>query len=290
MGTGRGSGDKARRCRGRAAGHRLAAARGRRHQRRDGHPPQHHGRAGAHARRDERGRAASSSPRRRIPTPTSSSARSSTPHAGDEVRITVIATGFQTRESVQPGNGHLMGRSMQGARGGRENQMALPMQPTQYAVFAAQHAPQPHMRRSRSTSSSRFRRRAGSAGGRAAVGAAGWLHADARGYAVAPGRAEDRRRRGRARRALRERRADAGHAHESAADGARRRGIATASEWTPAERLNGPAARLGAGGVASVSRRAACRPRCRVAPGRRAGRRGVGVRQADVPAPRHLRA
>jgi cell division protein FtsZ len=47
------------------------------------------------------------------------------PHAGDEVRITVIATGFQTRDSVQPGP--TMGRSMVGARG-RADQMALPMQ------------------------------------------------------------------------------------------------------------------------------------------------------------------
>ena len=65
------------------------------------------------------------------------------PHAGDEVRITVIATGFQTRDSVQPGPGahHLGGRGMTGARG-RENQMALPMQPTQYVVQSPQYAPQ----------------------------------------------------------------------------------------------------------------------------------------------------
>ncbi|HVX94039.1 MAG TPA: cell division protein FtsZ [Polyangia bacterium] len=47
------------------------------------------------------------------------------PHAGDEVRITVIATGFQSRDAVQPGP--TMGRSMVGARG-RADQMALPMQ------------------------------------------------------------------------------------------------------------------------------------------------------------------
>ncbi len=68
-------------------------------------------------------------------------------HAGDEVRITVIATGFQTRESVQPGSGAglgnmgQMGRGLHGGRG-RENQMALPMQPTQYAQ-QPQYAPQP---------------------------------------------------------------------------------------------------------------------------------------------------
>jgi cell division protein FtsZ len=53
-------------------------------------------------------------------------------HAGDEVRITVIATGFQTRDAAQMGP--TMGRSMVGARGGmRADQMALPMQPTMYA-------------------------------------------------------------------------------------------------------------------------------------------------------------
>ena len=70
------------------------------------------------------------------------------PHAGDEVRITVIATGFQTRDSVQPGSGqHAMGRSMVGARGGRENQMALPMQPTAYAQAPAYAQPQSPTRR-----------------------------------------------------------------------------------------------------------------------------------------------
>src|SRR5205085_7341792 len=39
------------------------------------------------------------------------------PHAGDEVRITVIATGFQTRDAQQVGGGMPMGRSMVGARG-----------------------------------------------------------------------------------------------------------------------------------------------------------------------------
>ncbi|HVU53281.1 MAG TPA: hypothetical protein VHL80_21500, partial [Polyangia bacterium] len=58
------------------------------------------------------------------------------PHAGDEVRITVIATGFQTRESVQPGPTAGLGRSMVGARG-RDNQMALPMQATAYAQAPA---------------------------------------------------------------------------------------------------------------------------------------------------------
>jgi cell division protein FtsZ len=53
------------------------------------------------------------------------------PHAGDEVRITVIATGFQTRDAVQPGP--TMGRSMVGARG-RADQMALPMQATAASV------------------------------------------------------------------------------------------------------------------------------------------------------------
>jgi cell division protein FtsZ len=57
------------------------------------------------------------------------------PHAGDEVRITVIATGFQTRDAVQPGP--TMGRSMVGARGRadhRADQMALPMQATHVAA------------------------------------------------------------------------------------------------------------------------------------------------------------
>jgi cell division protein FtsZ len=64
------------------------------------------------------------------------------PHAGDEVRITVIATGFQTRESVQPGPTAGMGRSMVGARG-RDNQMALPMQRTELAQAPAYAAPPP---------------------------------------------------------------------------------------------------------------------------------------------------
>src|SRR5436305_1271077 len=45
-------------------------------------------------------------------------------HAGDEVRITVIATGFQARAQDQPGPS--AGR---GTHRGREGQMALPMQP-----------------------------------------------------------------------------------------------------------------------------------------------------------------
>jgi cell division protein FtsZ len=64
------------------------------------------------------------------------------PHAGDEVRITVIATGFQTRDSVQPGSNAGMGRSMVGARG-RDNQMALPMQRTEYAQAPAYAQPAP---------------------------------------------------------------------------------------------------------------------------------------------------
>jgi cell division protein FtsZ len=53
-------------------------------------------------------------------------------HAGDEVRITVIATGFQTRAQDQPGQ---PGQGPRGAMRGRgENQMALPMQPTMYAT------------------------------------------------------------------------------------------------------------------------------------------------------------
>jgi cell division protein FtsZ len=46
-------------------------------------------------------------------------------HAGDEVRITVIATGFQTRAQDQPSN--IAGGGMRGQRS-REGQMALPMQ------------------------------------------------------------------------------------------------------------------------------------------------------------------
>ncbi len=66
-------------------------------------------------------------------------------HAGDEVRITVIATGFQSRDAVQPGPGAgRMGGG--GVVRGRENQMALPMQPTMYAqaqapVYAQAQAP-----------------------------------------------------------------------------------------------------------------------------------------------------
>src|SRR4030095_16578778 len=56
------------------------------------------------------------------------------PHAGDEVRITVIATGFQSRDSVQPGPS--AGRSG-GHHRGRADQMALPMQPTAYAQAPA---------------------------------------------------------------------------------------------------------------------------------------------------------
>ncbi len=59
-------------------------------------------------------------------------------HAGDQVRITVIATGFQSHVQDQPLPSH--GRPV--ARG-RENQMALPMQPTQAAVPAMPTAPWP---------------------------------------------------------------------------------------------------------------------------------------------------
>jgi cell division protein FtsZ len=57
-------------------------------------------------------------------------------HAGDEVRITVIATGFQTRTQDQPGPSGPRGA----VRGRGENQMALPMQPTMYATAAAMGA------------------------------------------------------------------------------------------------------------------------------------------------------
>jgi hypothetical protein len=60
------------------------------------------------------------------------------PHAGDEVRITVIATGFQARDSVQPGHGS--GRSSSSGGMTRRDQMALPMQPT--AFYAQSQVPQ----------------------------------------------------------------------------------------------------------------------------------------------------
>jgi cell division protein FtsZ len=62
------------------------------------------------------------------------------PHAGDEVRITVIATGFQARDSVQPGPG--AGRSNGGHGMSRRDQMALPMQATQYVPQQPQYVPQ----------------------------------------------------------------------------------------------------------------------------------------------------
>jgi cell division protein FtsZ len=54
------------------------------------------------------------------------------PHAGDEVRITVIATGFQPREAAQIGSGHGASRSGGGGMS-RRDQMALPMQSPSYA-------------------------------------------------------------------------------------------------------------------------------------------------------------
>src|SRR4051794_19695051 len=70
------------------------------------------------------------------------------PHAGDEVRITVIATGFQTRDSVQPGP--TTGRHHGGNTGRGRDQMALPMQatafsqvPQQYVQAPQQYAQQP---------------------------------------------------------------------------------------------------------------------------------------------------
>jgi cell division protein FtsZ len=148
------------------------------------------------------------------------------PHAGDEVRITVIATGFQTRDSVQPGPGAHMGRMGGGGARGRADQMALPMQPTMYAqapgpiasyVTAAppaQHAP-PWAQQ-------------GQPGG----------NGSARGYAVAPGRQFD----GAGEPGVDELyenveqlpTAPVSASQQPTAPGGF--GIATAAEWTPAER------------------------------------------------------
>src|SRR6516225_7434293 len=64
-------------------------------------------------------------------------------HAGDEVRITVIATGFQTRAQEQPST-----PGSRGAARGREGQMALPMSAAAAAaagvpVARGGHAPAP---------------------------------------------------------------------------------------------------------------------------------------------------
>ncbi|HVZ75612.1 MAG TPA: cell division protein FtsZ [Polyangia bacterium] len=55
-------------------------------------------------------------------------------HAGDEVRITVIATGFQSRETAQVGVPNGAGR---GNPRMRADQMALPMQPTAFSQVPA---------------------------------------------------------------------------------------------------------------------------------------------------------
>jgi cell division protein FtsZ len=59
---------------------------------------------------------------------------------GDEVRITVIATGFQTRETAAA-HTPVSAPSRPVRRG--ENQMALPMQPVSYGSLPAARAPQP---------------------------------------------------------------------------------------------------------------------------------------------------
>ena len=135
-------------------------------------------------------------------------------HAGDEVRITVIATGFQTRESVQPGP--TMGRSMVGARGGRENQMALPMQPTMYAQAPAYaQAPQ------------------------AAAPVPPWAQPTSvapRGYAVAPGRQFEGASEGVEEFYENVEQTPAGPMPTNQPTTPGGFGIATAAEWTPAER------------------------------------------------------
>jgi len=111
-------------------------------------------------------------------------------HAGDEVRITVIATGFQTRESVQPGPGAgRMGGGGHGHGRGRENQMALPMQPTMYATQApqgyGQQAPQGYGQQAPQSSGP-----IANLSSAPAPLVPPWAQGNgaARGYAVAPGR------------------------------------------------------------------------------------------------------
>ena len=67
-------------------------------------------------------------------------------HAGDEVRITVIATGFNQHAQEHPTSGH---RARTRHARGRENQMALPMQASsamaQAPTMMVQQPPQPSM-------------------------------------------------------------------------------------------------------------------------------------------------
>ncbi len=57
-------------------------------------------------------------------------------HAGDQVRITVIATGFNSHAHEQPAPTHSRGAAMPR---GREGQMALPMQQAAHAMTAPAH-------------------------------------------------------------------------------------------------------------------------------------------------------
>ena len=217
-------------------------------------------------------------------------------HAGDEVRITVIATG-QTRESVLPGPGAgRMGGGGHGHGRGRENQMALPMQPTMYATQApqgyGQQAPQCGVRAAGAAAVGADRQPVlGAGAARAAVGAGQRRRARLR---RGPGR---RRRRDRQpRRVLREHGADSGGARfgEPAADGARWLRHRDGRQWTPAERpiIRPPVQGASAGASAAPgnppARRMSSQMSNRPADGAR--RRGIGVRQADLPATRHLRA
>ena len=159
-------------------------------------------------------------------------------NAGDQVRITVIATGFQSHVQEHPtpsaGRGHCRSR---------EGQMALPMQSA-----AAQAATVP------------------------AMATAPWPAATTptnRGGYAAPQRDDQHRR------LLPEHGADPA----AAAAAPERRGVdaGRAPHHPPAERGDGAAAapRVGTGPGAALARRAGCR--------------GVGVRQADLPPSRPLR-
>ena len=183
-------------------------------------------------------------------------------NAGDEVRITVIATGFNAHAQRAPDAGR--GRGSTAARG-REDQMALPMQ----ASAAMAQAPTMMVQQPLD---------------------------EPVGTDVEPDAARRLRGAGAARPATAAR-------PSTSTSSTRAWPRFRRPRWAPSRRRPAERARVDAVGAPE---RPIVRPQAAntvppvprppvgadavAAPGRRAGRRGVGVRQADLPAPRPVRA
>ena len=263
MGTGYGKGDK-RAHRGGAAGDQLAAARGRVDQRRHRHPAQHHRRARPDAGRDERG----VQPDRRGGRP----GREHHLRLGHRRQRGRRGPHHRHRDRLQPRTRRSSRRPAPGAdtdtRAAAKDQMALPMQASAADGAGADHD-----------------------GAAAADGPWGQTSTPTpRGGYAAPV----------------QRPGDGGEAINldefySSMEEVPPAAMGAQSPHAPAaERARVDA--VGARGTSGSSDRRSASPQPPPAPGRavgadavaasggRAGRRGVGVRQADLPAPRPVRA